>query len=136
MGYCWNNSGSNYSTTELNTCNTWIDGKNIYKKTISIPAGTWSNNSSALVHINHRISDLETVLNVSGMFKWCGGSSGIWTDLGGGHGYGQIYDAAQFSTQIDSNDLIMGHIVVALLVLMVMLLLNIPKRIDYVKLNN
>lgn len=49
----------NYSTSEQDTGFTWIDGKTIYKKTISI--GSLPNNSQTAT--NHNISNLGSVIN-------------------------------------------------------------------------
>lgn len=51
---------SNYSTSEQNTGFTWVDGKHIYKKTISL--GTLPNNTEKIV--NHNISNLDWVVDI------------------------------------------------------------------------
>ena len=57
----------NYSTTEVNTGYTWIDGKAIYKKTISSPV------SASTFNINHGISNFGTAIKMEGV--WYNGTS-------------------------------------------------------------
>lgn len=52
-----------YSTSEVNTGYTWIDGKNIYKKTIS--TGALPNNTTETVA--HGISNLDKIISLSGI---------------------------------------------------------------------
>lgn len=52
---------SDYSTEETNTGSTWINGKPIYKKVVSI--GSLPNKTT--VNINHGISNIEYVVNSS-----------------------------------------------------------------------
>lgn len=71
----------NYSTTEKDTGFTWIDGKHIYKKTISF--GTLPNTSSKYVNINAEINfcvKIETIVydntsahNTNGAYGAAGG---------------------------------------------------------------
>lgn len=73
--------GGNYSTTEVNTGYTWIDGKKIYKKTINF--GALPNSTSKSV--NHGISNLDRVIRYEAFTK---DSSDIqrpiiYTSLGG-----------------------------------------------------
>ena len=53
---------ANYSTSEEATDATWIDGKTIYKKTISL--GALPNSSGK--DVAHGISNLDTVVDFSG----------------------------------------------------------------------
>lgn len=53
---------TNYSTVEQDTGITWIDGKTIYKKTISV--GNLPNASSKTVA--HGISNIATIVNLEG----------------------------------------------------------------------
>lgn len=55
--------GGNYSTTEVNTGYTWIDGKKIYKKTIFF--GALPNSTSKSVA--HGITGLSYIVNWHGM---------------------------------------------------------------------
>ena len=54
--------GLDYSNSEIETGNYWIDGKKIYKKTVNL--GSLPNASSA--NTNHGISNLGTVIEISG----------------------------------------------------------------------
>lgn len=54
--------GSNYSTSEVDTGFTWIDGKPIYKKTVSI--GALPNSSTK--NVQHGITNLGTVIKIEG----------------------------------------------------------------------
>ena len=53
----------NYSLSEIDTGYTWIDGKHIYKKTISI--GTLPNNS--VKNVAHGISNLNYIISLEGI---------------------------------------------------------------------
>ena len=54
-----------YSTNEVKTGETWIDGKPIYRKTFSLNNRLLAPSNP----INHNISNLETVVSVQGIFK-------------------------------------------------------------------
>ena len=54
-------SDMGYSTSEVKTNATWIDGKPIYKKTISCGGG--SNKNKA---VNHNISNLSRTIKIEG----------------------------------------------------------------------
>lgn len=54
-----------YSTNEIKTGETWIDGKPIYKKTFSLNNRLLAPSNP----INHNISNLGTVVSVQGIFK-------------------------------------------------------------------
>lgn len=54
-----------YSTTEINTGAKWIDGKAIYKKTVSI--GALPNNTEK--NVAHNISNIESIIKVEGFAK-------------------------------------------------------------------
>lgn len=54
--------GGNYSTSEINTGFTWIDGKNIYKKTVSVNSIT----ANTDMQIPHGIANLGTCIKVEG----------------------------------------------------------------------
>lgn len=55
-----------YSTTEIKTNKTWIDGKPIYRKVINIGSitNTTSNNT-----VNPNISNLDTLISLDGIFN-------------------------------------------------------------------
>lgn len=53
-----NINNSNYSTTEIDTGTTWVDGRKIYKKTVS--TGTLPNNTTST--ISHGISNLFKII--------------------------------------------------------------------------
>lgn len=53
--------GGNFSTSEIDTGFTWIDGKKIYKKSFS-----FGGMASGKKTINHGISNLGTVINIFG----------------------------------------------------------------------
>lgn len=55
----------NYSTTETDTGFTWIDGKNIYKKTVNI--GTLPNNTKKSV--SHGITNLDKIIKIDGITR-------------------------------------------------------------------
>lgn len=55
----------NYSTTEADTGFTWIDGKNIYKKTVNI--GTLPNNTKKSV--SHGIANLDKIIKIDGITR-------------------------------------------------------------------
>lgn len=57
--------GGNYSTTEVDTGFTWIDGKTIYKKTINFGALPNASQKS----VAHGISNLDTIVDVSFVAK-------------------------------------------------------------------
>lgn len=52
----------NYSTSEVDTGFTWVDGKNIYKKTVNFGAMP----NATVKSVNHSISNLDRVLKVEG----------------------------------------------------------------------
>lgn len=54
-----------YSTNEVKTGETWIDGKPIYRKTFSLNNRLLAPDNP----INHNISNLGTVVSVQGIFK-------------------------------------------------------------------
>lgn len=53
----------NYSTSEIDTGYTWVDGSTIYKKTIDF--GALLNNS--IKSVNHDISNLGFIVKIEGM---------------------------------------------------------------------
>lgn len=59
------NFGGNYSLSEQNTGFTWIDGKQIYKKTINF--GALPNSSEKLV--NHNISNIDNIIDIEAWAK-------------------------------------------------------------------
>lgn len=59
-----NNNGS-YSTSEVKTGDTWIDGKPIYKKTFSFI----TNGSGVSTTVQHGISNLDVIIDYNGMLK-------------------------------------------------------------------
>lgn len=63
---------SDYSTEETNTGSTWINGKPIYRKVVSI--GSLPNNTA--VTINHGISNIEYVVNSS--LTWYDTTDNCW----------------------------------------------------------
>ena len=77
--------GGDYSTTEVDTGFKWIDGKTIYKKTVS--TGALPNNSTKTV--SHGISGIDSVVSISSVAK----SSGNWIMIESGNG-GYIYLSA------------------------------------------
>ena len=66
--------GGNYSTSEVDTGFTWIDGKHVYKKTIDF--GTLPNSNSKAV--SHGISNLGYVIKTESMMR-DSGNTGWWT---------------------------------------------------------
>lgn len=58
-------SGHNYSTTEQ-IIGTWIDGSNVYEKTINV--GTITTNTT----VAHGINNLDTIIDYSGFGKYAG----------------------------------------------------------------
>lgn len=60
----------NYSTSEINTGFTWVDGKTIYKKTINF--GTLPDTTTKTMP--HGITNLGTLISVEGAAKSTGGS--------------------------------------------------------------
>lgn len=56
--------GGNYSTSEVNTGFTWIDGKTIYKKTVT---GTLPNSTAGTTNIAHGITGLDTLVHMHGV---------------------------------------------------------------------
>ena len=52
----------NYSTSEVDTGFTWVDGKSIYKKTISI--GALPNNTTK--NVAHGITSIDKIINWTG----------------------------------------------------------------------
>lgn len=58
----WSTMPGNYSLNEIDTGYTWIDGKTIYKKTIS--TGAMPNNTNKLV--THNIANLYRVIRIEG----------------------------------------------------------------------
>jgi microcystin-dependent protein len=70
----WHGTNNNYSTGEIFTGKTWIDGKPIYRKVIECgygPNGTTSTTKS----VPHNISNLGDVISISG---FCKGDSGAY----------------------------------------------------------
>lgn len=63
--------GGNYSTTESDTKFTWIDGRNIYKKTFVVPIPS-SGNSTAF---NHGISNLGSYIKAEGVAVFSNGTT-------------------------------------------------------------
>lgn len=57
----WTTTAQSYSTTEVDTGATWVDGRKIYKKTISCGGG--SNQYKA---VNHNISNLRRTIKIEG----------------------------------------------------------------------
>lgn len=55
--------GGNYSTSEVDTGFTWVDGKHVYKKTVS--CGGLPNNTTK--NTAHGISNIQTVIQISGV---------------------------------------------------------------------
>lgn len=64
--------GGNYSTTEVDTGFTWVDGKHIYKKTVYIPSFPKSTENS----YSHNISNISQILYVFGYMNAGGGT--LW----------------------------------------------------------
>lgn len=67
--------GDNYSTTEINTNYTWIDGKKIYKKTIYIP----SLPNTTEIGYAHGVSGMTMLVDIQGIMI---AGSGVWWPLG------------------------------------------------------
>lgn len=65
---------SSYSTSEVDTGFTWIDGKHIYKKTINF--GTLPNNTTK--NVAHGITNIGNVIKIEG---WTYASSQGWFPL-------------------------------------------------------
>lgn len=65
--------GGNYSTSEVDTGFTWINGKSIYKKTVDM--GALPNN--AFKNVNHNISNFEMLVKAEGAML----SSDSWAPL-------------------------------------------------------
>lgn len=57
--------GGNYTTSEVDTGFTWVDGKTIYKKTFAV--ASFPNNSTA--NVAHGVSDLETLVEITGRIQ-------------------------------------------------------------------
>lgn len=57
--------GGNYSTSEVSTGFTWLDGKTIYKKTVQIP----SLPNATSTGYPHGVSNLETVVEIKGLHR-------------------------------------------------------------------
>lgn len=55
----------NYSTSEVNTGFTWVDGKYIYKKSIYVSGLP---NTAGSIQIAHGISNLDKVINIEGCY--------------------------------------------------------------------
>lgn len=70
----WTGSIGSYSTSEVNTGATWVNGKPIYKKTINF--GTLPNTSTKTVY--HNISNIQDIIKTEGMVKFSGG---VWVTL-------------------------------------------------------
>lgn len=68
---------SNYSTSEVATGATWIDGKTIYKKTINF--GSMPNNATKSVP--HGISNLGMMVKIEGI-AWYSTGVGFWIPFG------------------------------------------------------
>lgn len=66
---------ASYSSEEINTGKTWIDGKTIYRKVISI--GNLPNNTTSLSP--HGISDIETIIDVNPKWHDTSGDSSWYT---------------------------------------------------------
>lgn len=62
----WTTTAQSYSTSEVNTGATWIDGKPIYKKTIDFGA---LKNSSGASSVAHGISNLDRVIKAEAIAK-------------------------------------------------------------------
>lgn len=76
----------NYSTTEIDTGYTWVDGGHIYKKTIVLSGGT----SDTQNHTNHGISNFGELVKAEGVMK---PSSGSWI----GSSFPQQYSSLMWS---------------------------------------
>ena len=92
----------NYSTTEVDTGFTWIDGKHIYKKTIDFGALPNATNKK----VNHGISNLDRVIRYEAFTK--DGASIqrpiIYTSLGGQVGCIVLdVEPTQIAVYTDSN---------------------------------
>ena len=59
------NFGGDYSTSEVNTGFKWVDGRDIYKKTISF--GALPNNTTK--NVAHGITNLDLIISYDGMAK-------------------------------------------------------------------
>lgn len=59
---------NDYSTTEMNTGKTWIDGSKIYRKVLSDAVRVSSGNTK----INHNISNLEYIVSFTGSYDFGG----------------------------------------------------------------
>lgn len=66
-----------YSTTEIDTGMTYVDGKRIYKKTVSADVTTYtdSNNRREFVY-RLEASNIDTIVKEEGCWKWVTASSG------------------------------------------------------------
>ena len=67
----WATTAQSYSTTEVDTGATWINGKPVYKKTVD--TGALPNSTSK--QISHGVSNLDIVVSLSGSAK--GGTTQI-----------------------------------------------------------
>ena len=66
----------NYSTSEVDTGYTWIDGKTIYKKTINFGALP----NTTMKSVSHGISNVDYVLKIEGIAKR--DSDGVFFQIG------------------------------------------------------
>ena len=69
-----NLENSSYSTSEVKTNATWIDGKPIYKKTIDF--GALPNN--AIKNIDHGVANIAQVVKIEGIISF---GSGNWSPI-------------------------------------------------------
>jgi len=67
--------GIKYSTTEQ-VVGEWIDGKPVYQKTITGITGTGNSD------VQHNISDIDTICNISGYVRWASGSVNMYAPIG------------------------------------------------------
>ena len=61
----WTTTAQSYSTAEVDTGATWIDGKPIYKKTFSFT----TNGSTVSTLVQHGISNLGVIVDYNGMLQ-------------------------------------------------------------------
>ena len=59
------NGGLDYSTGEIKTGGTWIDGKPIYRKVVNFGVLPNTNTKS----VNHNISNIKNVIKIDGIFS-------------------------------------------------------------------
>jgi len=60
------NIGLNYSTSEVNTGEKWIDGSKVYRKVLDIGQYTWQSGSNPF---NHGITDLDVIIEIKYLIK-------------------------------------------------------------------